>query len=120
MFITAAVIGWFIAGAVATACLVTFWDEVKNWLNQVAADAVERVLGYGARERMHRAIAVMDRVVNKIRNTSTIYTKRNDYDTYFDKTTIVSDCNEYEIDRDVLKEVSKRNQLVQEFGYKNH
>ncbi|MDD2495243.1 MAG: hypothetical protein PHE29_08625 [Tissierellia bacterium] len=44
-----AIIGWIMLGAAVTACLVTFWDEIRIWLNNTAADAVEKVLGYGAR-----------------------------------------------------------------------
>ena len=70
-------IGWVVATAViGGALLITFWNNIKNWLNNTAANAVERVLGYGARERMHRAVATIDKAMNKIRNRTVIYTKK--------------------------------------------
>jgi hypothetical protein len=95
-----------------------FCCTVKDWLNNVAADAVERVFGYGARNFMHRAIAKIDRVIDKVRNRSTIYTKKNNLDTHFLKTEIISEAPVYEIDREVLDEIKKQGELVQEFGYK--
>lgn len=114
-----AMAAWFLLGAVAVSCLVTFWDDIKNWLNVTAANAVERALGYSAREKMHKAVARIDRVMDKVRNRSVVYTKRNDFDTYYDKTSIVAEINYYEINDDVLNEVKKQGELVQEFGYKS-
>lgn len=111
-------LAWFIVGTIAAGFLVTFWEEIRTWLNTVAADFVEKHLGYSARQKMHRAIAVVDSVVDKIRNTTTIFCKRNQYDTYFDKTTIVTTCNNYEISRDVLEEITKQQRLTQTFEYK--
>lgn len=114
----AKMVGWVVAGAVALGFLAKFWDDIKIWLNNVAADAVERALGYKARERMHKAVAVVDRVINTVRNTTTIFTKRNNSDTFFDKTTVIAEAEAYEIDADILKEIAKKNKLVQDFSYK--
>lgn len=114
-------IEWVIAaavGAVLATCLIAFWDTIKEWLNTVAADAVERALGYGARERMHKAIAFVDRIVNNIRNQAVIYTKKFENDLYFDKTTIIAECSIRDIEKDVLSEINKKGRLVQEFEYK--
>ena len=112
-----AAIGWVVAGAVAAGVLVTFWDEIRNWLNNVAADFVERQFGYGAREKMHKAITTIDKMMDKVRNNSIIYTKRNKLDTYFDKTTIISEASVYNIDEKVLNEIKQKGKLVQEFTY---
>jgi hypothetical protein len=111
-------IGWLLVGGVAATFLVTFWNEIRDWLNQVAADAVEKVFGYKARQTMHRAIAKIDRVMDKVRNTSTIYAKKNPLDTHFVKTDIVAEGNVYEIDSRVLDEVQRKGSIVQEFEYK--
>lgn len=113
-----AFIGWILVGVVATACLVTFWDEIRQWLNNSAADTVERILGYGARERMHKAVSRIDRVVDKVRNKTIVYTKKNDLDSYYDKTTLLAESPSYEIKHDILEEIRKSNGLVQEFQYK--
>jgi hypothetical protein len=116
-------IGWIIAGmiagAVVTACLTIFWENIAVWLNNTAANAIEKVLGYGARNRMHRAVATVDRVMKKIRNQTIVYTKQHELDTHFHKTTLTSEAPIYEIDAEVLDEIEKNNKIVQEFIYKN-
>ena len=110
--------GWVVATAViGGALLIKFWNNIKNWLNNTAANAVERVLGYGARERMHRAVATIDKAMNKIRNRTVIYTKKNNLDTHFHKTTLEAEASIYPIDEGILKEIEKKKVLVQEFGY---
>ena len=112
-------LGWFLLGGLVATFLVRFWDNVKGWLNSTAANAVERALGYNAREKMHKAVIRVDRVMDKLRNKSEIYTKRNMFDTYYDKTTIVAEVDCYEIDNDILNEVNKRREIVETFGYKS-
>lgn len=109
---------WILAGAVLTGVIATFWEDIRGWLNSVAADFVEKHLGYGARERMHRAVATVNKVMNKLRNTSVVYSKKNRLDTYYDKTTIVSEAPIYEIDSKVIEEINKTGSIVQEFEYK--
>ncbi|MEH7009212.1 hypothetical protein V7087_00075 [Neobacillus niacini] len=112
------VLGWILLGVAVGTVLITFWDDIRNWLNQVAADAVERVFGYKARQAMHRAIAKVDRIMDKVRNTSTIYTKRDPLATHFVKTDIVAEDSVYEIDNRVLEEIQRKGSIVQEFEYK--
>ena len=112
-------LGFIIAGAiVGGAVLAAFWDDIKNWLNQVAADAVEKHFGYSARNKMQKAVAIIDRIANKLRNTSTVYTKKSPASTYFDKTTIICETGIENIEQDVIHELSNHdNRLVQEFQY---
>ena len=35
-------------GLAATAVTLAYWDRIKNWLNTVVADRLEKVFGYGA------------------------------------------------------------------------
>ena len=115
-------IGFIILGGVVAGgmLMTSFWDEIKSWLNHVAADAIEKAFGFAARNRMQIAVAVVDRLIGKIRNTSTIYTKRTATATYFDKTTIVSEAREENIDSKVLEKLEENhNRLVQEFQYRN-
>lgn len=113
-------IGWVILAiattVLVTAALVTFWDEIKEWLNNNAADAVERMLGYEARQRMYRAIARIDKVMGTIKNRTVVYTKKDKLDAQFLKTTMETDI--YEIDRKVLEAIDRENGLEQSFEYK--
>ena len=115
-------IGVFVLSAVIAGGIMmsAFWDEIKSWLNRVAADAIERTFGFAARNRMQKAVAVVDRLVGKIRNTSTIYTKKTATATYFDKTTIVSEAREQSVDTKVLEKLEENhNRLIQEFQYQH-
>jgi len=113
-----AALGWVILGGLAAGVLVTFWDEIRQWLNQVAADAVEKMFGYNARQTMQRAIAKVDRVMDKVRNRSTIYTKKNPLDTTLVKMDILGESPVHEIDQQVLNEIQRKKTIVQEFEYK--
>nr|WP_106782906.1 hypothetical protein [Lysinibacillus timonensis] len=111
-------LGWILLGAAATGILVTFWDEIRQWLNHVAADAVEKVFGYKARQAMLKAIAKVDRVMDKVRNKATVYTKKDPLDTHLIKTDIIAEADIYEIDQRILDEIRNKGSLVQEFEYK--
>ncbi len=114
--------GFVLAAAVlaAGAAIVAFWDDIKNWLNHVAADAVERVFGYSARNHMQKAVVVVDRMIGKLRNSSTIYTKKTAMQTYIDKTTIVSEVGTQYVDDDVIKEIEKNNNRLTEIMQYQH
>lgn len=114
----AGIIGWALLGAVTATVLVTFWDQIRGWLNNVAANMVEKVFGYNARNNMQKAVAKVDRVMDTIRNKATVYTKKDHLDKYFVKTEIVAKAPVNKIDSGVLEEIKKQGVLVQEFGYK--
>lgn len=106
------------AAMLGGAAIVRFWDEIKAWLNRVAADAVERVFGYQARQNIHKAVAIVDRIVNRIKNTSHIYSKKSPTSTYYDKTTIIAEGRVEDLEADVRKELARNNnRLTQEFNY---
>ncbi|WP_343346245.1 hypothetical protein [Terrisporobacter petrolearius] len=116
-------IGWVALGAAAVTvgafALVKFWDQIRMWLNNTAANAVERLLGYGARTRMHRAVATVDRVIDKIRNRVVVYTKKDELDTHYHKTTLEAEASVYSIDEGVLKNIENQGRIIQEFSYKS-
>ena len=107
-----------IGGIILSAALVAFWDGIKHWLDTVAADWVEQQLGYNARYRMQKAVTLIDRVIQKVRNRAVIYTKKYNNDLYFDKTTIISETGIENIEEDVRKEIAKQGTMVQEFEYR--
>lgn len=112
------ILGWILVGAVLTGALLYFWDDIRDWLNNTAADAVERVLGYNARKGMQRAICTVDRVVNTVKNHAVIYAKRDRLSTYYDKVTIEASAPAYEIDEEVLNEIKEKGKLEQELQFK--
>lgn len=115
------ILGWLLAGALGVgiaAAIVVFWDEIKSWLNNVAADVVERTLGYNARQNMYRAITRIDRVMDIVRNRTVVYYKKNHFSDMYDKVTLGADAKCYDIDSEVLDEIKNKNELVQEFIYR--
>jgi len=111
-------IGWVIVGAVLTGALLYFWNDIKAWLNNTAADAVERVLGYNARKAMQRAVCIADRVVNSLRTQATVYYKRHPLDTFVDRVRLEATAPVYEFDEEVLTKIKEEGQLQQEFEFR--
>ena len=111
-------LGWVLIGAVLTGALYYFWDDIRQWLNNTAANAVGKLLGYNARQNMIRAVCVVDRVMNNLHTRSYVYYKRNRLDTYLDKVTLEADAPVSEFDDEVLREINNKGQLIQEFGYR--
>lgn len=110
---------WTIIGIIAlmSAVLVTFWNEIANWLNHTAADVVGKYLGYNARKGMQKAICVASRAVNKVRTIGDIFVKKHPLDTRIDKVRIEATAPEYEVDQKVLQKMEKERQLTQDFQY---
>ena len=50
------IIGFAVVGVIASAVLTRFWDSIKNWLNTVVADAVEKHFGYSWRNKIIKAV----------------------------------------------------------------
>lgn len=112
------VLGWILVGAILTGALLYFWNDIKDWLNNTAADVVQRYIGYDARKAMQRAICVADRLINKVRVRSKVYYKRDWLATVIDVVTIETTAPEYEFDTDVLDEIKEKGELEQEFVFK--
>lgn len=116
-------IGWFLLGALAGAVAITvidrFWNEIAEWLNNTAANAVGRVLGYNAKKNMHRAVTTISKVRDYLHNTTVVYTKENPMDSYFQKVTYETDAPVYQIESEVIEEVEKQGKIAQTFEYKN-
>ena len=102
------------AGVVA---ITLFWEKVEKWLNKYAAAIVEKAFGYKARDKMQGAIVKVGRVVDKIRQSSTIFIKENPWDDYFTKTEVEAEAPMTSVDEDVIKKINQRGELTQEFKY---
>ncbi|MBB5175033.1 hypothetical protein [Texcoconibacillus texcoconensis] len=117
---TANAIGWVFKRALKGIgrFVVKFWEGVRDWLNNTAANFVERHLGYSARNRMHRATAKIDRFMDKIRNRTVVYTKKNELDNTYDKVTMEAETDFYEVDQEVLDKINREGQMVEELNYR--
>ncbi len=98
--------------------LVSFWEKIRTWLDNTAADFVERELGYPARDKLHRATTTIDRGVDVIRNFTVVYLKDNDLDTTYDKVTMEAKADYYTIDDEILEEIKKNKKLVRTLEYR--
>lgn len=96
-----------IAGVAVAIGVGVYWDRIKAWLNNTFADAIERTLGYSARNTAQKAIAAVDQVMDKVRNVSRIYSKESLSATKYDRVTIISEASITNVEedmRDFLKE----------------
>lgn len=109
--------GFVLVGAVLTGVLLAFWNDVRDWLNNVAADTVQKYIGYNARKAMQRAVCVADRVVNKIRTRSTVFYKKDRLDTYMDKVVLEAEAPVYEFDEEVIDKIREKGSIAQEMKY---
>lgn len=116
-------IGWVVAGAIVGALLLTaidrFWNNIASWLNNTAADAVERVFGYKARKNMQRAVAAVSKLHDILHNNTVVYAKKDQLDTHIQKITIESDAPVYEQEQEVKELFEKESEQIKEFTYKN-
>ena len=112
-------IGWIIAGGIvfAVVALKYFWQDVAAWLNNTAADAVQRALGYNAKKYMQRAVSRVTRVMNVLDNVTTVFTKQRETDKFLHKVTLRASAPVYEQDEDVLNELEKSKELINTFTY---
>lgn len=101
-----------------TGALLYFWNEIRDWLNHTAANAVERVLGYNARKTMQRAICKVDKAVNQVRTRAVVYSKKNALDTHYDRVVLEASAPVYEVDDEVLQKIQEQGELVQELQFK--
>ncbi|QFJ54340.1 hypothetical protein [Pseudobutyrivibrio xylanivorans] len=104
------------AGVIMAALAVAYWDRIKRWLDDIVANKLEKIFGYGARQRLHHAVSIADRVVGGIRNRVFIYVKRANgagYEKMQEK--IIQD---FDIaGEDIVKEISEKGPVIQEFTY---
>lgn len=107
---------WIAVGLAATALTIAYWDRIKNWLNTVVADRLEKVLGYGARKRLHHAVSIADRVAGGIRNRLFIYVKKKNgigYDKMEEK--LLDDFST--VEDAIVQEINEKGPIIQEFTY---
>lgn len=116
-------LGWIVAGAVLGAVLLTaidrFWDSIAAWLNNTAANAVEKVLGYDARRFMLRAVANVSKIRDRLQNKTIVYTRQSALDTHIHKVTLGSTASVYEQENDVKDLFERESTQIKEFEYQN-
>lgn len=117
MFILGAIAVGLALGAAAMALVTAFWEDIKDWLNNTAADVVQKYIGYDARKAMQKAINKADRVMNKIRNVSQVYYRSDPLATHYDKVTMEVNAPTYEFDDEFVKTMDEQGSLVQEMKY---
>lgn len=107
---------WIIVGLAVTVLTVAYWDRIKNWLNTIVADKIEKIFGYGARKRVHHAVSIADRVAGGIRNRIFVYVKKatgQGYDKYEERECrIISDVEDA-----IVQEINEKGVLIEEFKY---
>lgn len=96
-----------------------FWNDIAAWLNNTAANAVEKALGYNAKKFMLRAVATVTKIHNKLHNSTAVYTRQSALDTHIHRVMLSCDAPVYEQEEDVKKTFERENTQINEFVYKN-
>lgn len=116
----------FVLGAIAVIAGVStlvmllvknFWEDIKDWLNNTAADAVQKYIGYDARRALQKAVNKADRVMDKIRNVSQVYYRSDPLATHYDKVTIEVTAPTYEFDDEFIKTINEQRTLTKDMDY---
>lgn len=108
-------LGWIVVGVFLSLALKYFWEDIAQWLNNTAANAVERKFGIDARKTMQKAVCRVTRVMNKIDNVARVYFRMDEY--YLKRIDLHATQPEYETDKEVLKELDEKKELINEFTY---
>ena len=101
----------------ASLALKYFWEDIANWLNNVAADAVERKFGVNARRTMQRAVCKVTRIMNRIDNVARVFLK-TERAGYLRQVDLHATAPVYEVDEEVLQEINRKKELVNSFTFK--
>ncbi len=121
-------LGWVIAGLIglavgATVVAVTvsdrLWNKISHWLNNTAANVVEKVFGYKAKQNMHKAITAVGNIRDHfVHRNAVVYTKLNKTDSFYKKVTYEASASEEQFDSEILDKIHEEGELTQEFEYR--
>ena len=99
------------------AVLRVYWDRIRNWLNNSAADVVEKALGLKARKAMFKAVSVADRVFRVFNNRpvatniSTVFSKMSN-DTY-EKVQMINNIPAEELGNEYMEEMRTADNVME-------
>ena len=99
-----------------TVLAIAYWDKVKQWIETILADRLEKVLGYGARKRLHHVVSIADKTARGIRNRVYVYIKKitgKGYEKMEEKR--LDDISV--VEEDIIKEIDEKGPIIQEFKY---
>lgn len=110
-------LGWIIVGGIVFASLALkyFWKDIAQWLNNTAANAIERKFGINARKTMQRAVCKVTKIMDKIDNVARVYFRMDEH--YLKQIDLHATQPEYETDDEVLQELDMKKELINEFRY---
>ena len=118
MFVLGAIILGVALGAVALKLVTKYWENIRDWLNNTAANVVQKYLGYDARKALQKAVCKTDRVMSKIRNRSIVYYLSSPLATHYDKVTMEATASTFDFEKEFLDAVEKEGSIMNEMDYK--
>lgn len=104
------------AVAALTVLAYAYWDRIKQWIETILADRVERVLGYGARKRLHHVVSIADKTARGIRNRVYVYVNKitgKGYEKMEEKR--LDDISV--VEEDIIKEIDEKGPIIREYKY---
>lgn len=119
----AGAVGAGVLAGTTTAVVLTvidrFWTSIAQWLNNTAANVVDKMFGYNARKNMHRAITCIGNIKNNlVHQKATIFTKKNVNDSFYQKITYGAEASTEHFESEIIDMIQKEGELMQTFEYK--
>lgn len=100
-------------------CVTEFWEDIRDWLNNTAADVVQKYIGYDARKAMQKAVIRAEIIENRVHVVSQVYYRRDSKTDYYDKVTVEVAAPTNEFDKEIIRLIEERGSLIQEMEYAN-
>ena len=101
--------------------ITKFWNDIKDWLNNTAADVVQPYVGYDARKALRRAVITAERCDEDICVIAHVYYQSDPLATHYDKVTMKVTMKvtapTYEFDDEFIKTINEQQILTQEIQY---
>ena len=98
--------------------ITKFWNDIKDWLNNTAADVVQEYIGYDATKAMQKAVIIAERRDDDICVIAHVYYQSDPQATHYDKVTMEVTAPTDEFDDELIKTINEQRILTQEIQYK--
>ena len=98
-------------------CITLFWNDIREWLDNVAADVVQQYVGYDARDTMRKAVITAERLNDDICVIAQVYYCKDFSSDHYDKVTMEMKAPTDGFDDEFIKIITEQGILKREVEY---
>lgn len=98
--------------------LDSFWTAVKDWLNNTAANIVEKHLGYNARRQFVKSLCTAERQIDKIIGKDILYIRESPSAQKYKKLTVNHSSKSINYDQQLINYIDEERSIVNTMDYK--